>query len=73
LANAASDPIEAIAANTSGTMYVLPEGDTQGAIAVTIASMYLTGKNYTVPYADAVKWDLTFNSSTAASYGTNAT
>ena len=73
LANAASDPIEAIAANTSGSMVVLPEGDTQGAISVTVAAMYLIGKDYSIPYADAVKWDLSFNSTTAAVYGTNAT
>ena len=73
LANAASDTIEAIAVNTSGTLTVLPEGDVQGGISATIAAMYLVGKQYSVPYADAVKWDLTFNSVTACTYGTNAT
>ena len=73
LAQSASDPIEAIATNTTGAMVVLPEGDVQGAIAITIAAMRLIGKEYTVPYDGAVEWNLTFNSETAATYGTNAT
>ena len=67
-----SDPIEAIAANTSGALVVLPEGAGAGNISISIAGMYLIGKDYTIPYADAVKWDLSFNSTTAATYGTTA-
>jgi len=70
LANDSSDPIEAIAANSSGAVVVLPEGSAEGAIKISIAAMYLIGKQYTIPYADAVSWDLTFNSTTAATYST---
>ena len=72
LADGASDAIEAVAANTTGAMEILPEGDTAGAIGITIAAMRLIGKDYTVPYDGAVEWALTFNSVTAASYGTTA-
>ena len=73
LALDASDTIEAVTANTTGAMSILPEGDVQGAIEVTVAAMRLIGKDYTVPYDGAVEWALTFNSVTAAVYGTNAT
>jgi len=73
LALDASDTIEAIATNTTGTLLVLPEGDTQGAVAVTITAMRLIGKEYVVPYDGAVEWNLTFNSETGATYGTNDT
>ena len=72
LADGASDAIEAVATNTTGAMEILPEGDTAGAIGVTIAAMRLIGKDYTVPYDGAVEWALTFNSVTAATYGTTA-
>jgi len=68
-----SDTIEAVATNTTGTLVVMPEGDVQGAIAVTITAMRLINKEYVVPYDNAVEWNLTFNSETAATYGTNAT
>ena len=68
-----SDTIEAVAANTTGAMSILPEGDVQAGIEVTVAAMRLIGKDYTVPYDGAVEWALTFNSVTAASYGTNQT
>ena len=72
LADGASDAIEAVAANATGAMEILPEGDTAGAISVDVAAMRLIGKDYTVPYDGAVEWALTFNSVTAASYGTTA-
>ena len=72
LADGASDAIEAVATNTTGAMEILPEGDTAGAIGVTIAAMRLIGKDYTVTYDGAVEWALTFNSVTAATYGTTA-
>jgi len=67
-----SDTIEAVTTNTTGAVSIQPEGSAQGAIEVTIAAMRLIGKDYTVPYDGAVEWALTFNSVTAASYGTNA-
>jgi len=70
LANSASDPVEAVTANSSGAVVVLPEGSAEGAIQISIAGMYLIGRDYTIPYADAVKWDLTFNSVTVATYST---
>jgi len=72
LAQASTDPIEGIAANTTGAIEILPEGDTAGAISVDIAAMRLIGKDYTVPYNGAVEWSLTFNSATVATYGTTA-
>ena len=68
-----SDTIEAVTTNTTGAMSILPEGDVQAAIEVTVAAMRLIGKDYTVPYDGAVEWALTFNSVTAAVYGTNQT
>ena len=68
-----SDTIEGIATNTTGNVIVLPEGDVHGGIAVTIASMRLINKEYTIPYDGAVEWNVTFNSETAAVYGTNDT
>ena len=73
LADGASDAIEPIATNTTGNMEILPEGDVQGGIKVTVNSMRLITKDYTVPYDGAVAWSLSFNSTTAATYGTNAT
>jgi len=72
LADGTSDAIEAVSANTTGAVEILPEGDTAGAIGVTIAAMRLVGKDYSVPYDGAVEWALTFNSVTAATYGTTA-
>ena len=72
LAVDSSDPIEGVAANTTGAVEILPEGDVSGAIVCDIAAMRLIGKDYTVPYDGAVEWALTFNSVTAASYGTTA-
>ena len=72
LADGASDAIEAVATNTTGAMEILPEGDTAGAIGITIAAMRLIGKDHSVPYDGAVEWALTFNSVTAATYGTTA-
>lgn len=72
LALDASDTIEAIAANTTGAVEILPEGDVAGAIVCDVAAMRLIGKDYTVPYDGAVEWALTFNSVTAATYGTTA-
>ena len=68
-----TDTIEGVAANTTGTVLVLPEGDVQGGVAVTVTAMRLVGKDYTVPYDGAVEWSLSFNSVTAATYGTNDT
>ena len=68
-----SDTIEAVTANTTGAMEILPEGDVQASIKVTVAAMRLIGKDYTVPYDGAVEWALTFNSVTAAVYGTHQT
>ena len=73
LALDSSDTIEAVTTNTTGAMSILPEGDVQAAIEVTVAAMRLIGKDYTVPYDGAVEWALTFNSVTAAVYGTNQT
>ena len=72
LALDASDTIEAVTTNTTGAVSIQPEGSAQGAIEVTVAAMRLIGKDYTVPYDGAVEWALTFNSVTAAVYGTNA-
>ena len=72
LADGTSDAIEAVATNTTGAMEILPEGDSAAAIGITIAAMRLIGKDYTVPYDGAVEWALTFNSVTAATYGTTA-
>ena len=73
LANAAADTIEPIATNTTGNVEILPEGDVQGGVKITINSMRLINKEYTTPYDGAVEWNLTWNSTTAATYGTNAT
>jgi len=73
LALDASDTIEPIATNTTGTLLAYPEGTAHGAIKVTVSAARVTGKTYTVPYDGAVEWNLTFNSVNAATYGTHAT
>jgi hypothetical protein len=70
LALDASDTIEAVATNTTGNVVIYPEGKTQGSVSVTINSMRLINKEYTIPYDGAVEWNVTFNSTTGATYGT---
>ena len=70
LAQAASDTIEPIATNTTGTLAVYPEGYTHGAISATILAMRLINKEYVTPYDGAVEWNLTFNSTTSCTYST---
>ena len=67
------DSIQALAANTTGNLEIWPEGDVQASIEVAVNSMRLIGKDYTVPYDNAVEWALTFNSVTAATYTTHQT
>ena len=67
------DTIQVLAVNTTGDLEVWPEGDVQSSIEVAISAMRLIGKDYTVPYDNAVEWALTFNSVTAATYTTHQT